>query len=451
MDTPTSFSANKKASADRKKLSAIIALGVCIPPAAALVLATVDSPTARIAGVIVISLVTLALVLTGARRALAETQKVIEDIHRCAASIKSADTQALELTVKMMTEIGDGAKQAESANDVMEALEETLRGVAGTSEQLSSNVAMVATAGEEISTNIASTAGTAEEISSNMSAVATTVEEMSSNLNTVDQAVRELSTVIDGISENARMGASVASEAANTTTSTRGVMRELGESATRIGKVTSVIQVIAQQTNLLALNAAIEAASAGDAGRGFAVVANEVKELAKQTHAATEDIEETIQEIQAKTANAVEAIDQIASVVDKINELQGTIATTVARQSKASGEISRNVSEAAQGVNAISRNINESALGATQVSKGVGEIASGANETARNIAEAAVGISELSKNNIEMSEIGTEAVHYIVHTRETTERFMKDIHVMSELVDKISESIQKIDRLSTRV
>ena len=50
----------------------------------------------------------------------------------------------------------------------------------------------------------------------------------------------------------------------------------------------TTISAIAKQTKLLALNATIEAARAGDAGRGFAVVACEVKMLAGQTRAATD-------------------------------------------------------------------------------------------------------------------------------------------------------------------
>ena len=130
---------------------------------------------------------------------------------------------------------------------------------------------------------------------------------------------------------------------------TNATVTKLGESSTEIGKVIKVITSIAQQTNLLALNATIEAARAGEAGKGFAVVANEVKELAKQTAAATEDISAKIEAIQSDTKGAVTAIGEISRVITRINDIQNTIASAVEEQSATTNEIARNAAEAAKG------------------------------------------------------------------------------------------------------
>lgn len=63
---------------------------------------------------------------------------------------------------------------------------------------------------------------------------------------------------------------------------------ELEKTMLNLSGVVEVISSIAKQTNMLALNATIEAMRAGDAGRGFAAVAAEVKKLAANTRAATE-------------------------------------------------------------------------------------------------------------------------------------------------------------------
>ena len=76
----------------------------------------------------------------------------------------------------------------------------------------------------------------------------------------------------------------------------------LGRQTQGIGATVGAIRRVADQTNLLALNAAVEAARAGESGRGFAVVAGEVRRLAANSKAATDDISQTIAAIQTEVA-----------------------------------------------------------------------------------------------------------------------------------------------------
>jgi len=377
--------------------------------------------------------------------------KTLDSVKQWVQEIETADTSAMEITLKILSDIQESTKESENASGIVNVLDENTGAIAGTSEEMSSSVNVVATAAEEISANINSIANTSEEISSNMSAVATTTEQMSSNLSIVDQAIKEMASAINGIADNSEEGAGVANSAAEAADSTRQIMTELGQSAEEIGKVTGVIQVIAQQTNLLALNAAIEAASAGEAGKGFAVVANEVKELAKQTTSATEDIAKKIQMIQSNTDRAVGAIVDISDIINKINELQALISRMVNQQTKSSGEISKNVTEAAAAINEIARNINESANGANQVSKGIGEIASGANEVARNVAETATGVADLNSRISEEAVMVTEANRYIMRAAKAAKGCSEGINTMSMTVDRISDAIRELKDICSEV
>ncbi len=98
------------------------------------------------------------------------------------------------------------------------------------------------------------------------------------------------------------------------------LLGELKKATQDMGQVIKSIQGIAKQTNLLSLNSAIEAARAGEAGRGFGVVAEEIKKLATQSFASTEESDGIIKNIVTK-ANEVMGIrtaDVAFDVMDKV-------------------------------------------------------------------------------------------------------------------------------------
>jgi methyl-accepting chemotaxis protein len=90
-------------------------------------------------------------------------------------------------------------------------------------------------------------------------------------------------------------------------------MSRLAEEIARIQQVTTSIQAIARQTNLLALNASIEAARAGKEGRGFAVVAAEVRKLATEAMAASNEITDVITSVQEHARISIATITDLSS------------------------------------------------------------------------------------------------------------------------------------------
>ena len=124
----------------------------------------------------------------------------------------------------------------------------------------------------------------------------------------------------------------VADEAVSRASSMAGQVQALRDSSMAVEDVIGIISKIADQTNLLALNATIEAARAGEVGRGFAVVASEVKELAKETAAATERVGEQIAAIQENTSAVAAGIDAVNETIGRIDTVQGRIGTVLEEQ-----------------------------------------------------------------------------------------------------------------------
>jgi methyl-accepting chemotaxis protein len=185
----------------------------------------------------------------------------------------------------------------------------------------------------------------------------------------------------------------------HTTTSASKRVDELDAAAQEISKVIDIIVEIAEQTKLLALNATIEAARAGEAGKGFAVVANEVKELAKQTNAATEDIRLKIGAIQQSTKGTVGEIAQISKIISDVNTLVANIATAVEEQTVTAKDIATNIGQAATGLQEMTKTVTQ----ATEVSQVIAGDMTSVSEISTEMERASV---QLNTQAAELARMG---------------------------------------------
>ncbi len=153
---------------------------------------------------------------------------------------------------------------------------------------------------------------------------ASAAREQSSAVTETTAAAKELSTTSESVGESIKKVAQVAAHAMagmskikESIDKTNGMLNSLGEKSQRIGKITELIDDVADQTNLLAVNASIEAARAGEQGRGFTVVADEIRKLADSTAKSTKDITALIELIQHEMSNAIMSMEQSIQSVDE--------------------------------------------------------------------------------------------------------------------------------------
>ena len=304
----------------------------------------------------------------------------VEEVTRVAKRVASGDL-TVRAHVRSRDEIGDLAgatnRMAESLNTVL--------------SHLADRATVLATASAELSSVSDQMSATAEETSSQASVVSAGAEQVSQNMQTVAVAVEEMGASVQEIAKNTNDAARMATAAAGEAHTTSETMGRLGTSSAQIGNVVRVIDAIAQQTNLLALNATIEAARAGEAGKGFAVVANEVKELAKETAAATQDIGHRIEAIQSDTSAAIGAIGQIRETIQHIKDVSSNIATAIDEQLATTAEIGRNLSEAARG--------------SSEISQGLATVAGAARETAAGSVSTQTAAGEMARMASDLREM----------------------------------------------
>ncbi len=324
------------------------------------------------------------------------------------------------------------------------------REVANASSEVYELGTAVAVASEELSANVASVSTASSQVSSTLRGLAEASDQVSASVNAVAAAVTEMSASLTEVATNTGQAAGIAHDASQGAQRAASTMDNLGRSAKAIGKVVEMIKSIASQTNLLALNATIEAASAGDAGKGFAVVANEVKELAKQTAAATEDIRERVEEMQDNTSQAVHVIQDIVGHIERLNSISGVIAAAVEEQTATTSEMARHLATTARGAEEVTGNVQQMSTGADEVSRNVIEAMAGVREIASTIG----GLAESARRvNGSASASATTAGEVAGDGVLVDEAMAKSNHVVSEVLvglSRLKDSAEEVVRALQR-
>ena len=259
------------------------------------------------------------------------------------------------------------------------------------SAQLSANSAQMADGSREASDKAHSVAAAAEQMTSNVLSVAGRMEQTNTNLLSVASATEEMTSTIAEIARNSEKARSITEEATREAARINDQMNHLGKAAHDIGKVTETITEISSQTNLLALNATIEAARAGAAGKGFAVVANEIKALAQQTAAATEDIKVRIAGVQSSTAGGMAEIEKVSLVIHEVSDIVSSIAAAIEEQAAVTKDIARTIGEASTGVRDANLRVSES----SQATRDIATEIAGVDHAASQMAH----VGEQTKSN----------------------------------------------------
>jgi methyl-accepting chemotaxis protein len=258
-------------------------------------------------------------------------------------------------------------KMCENWREVLKQITGSVGILSSSSAELSANSGRMSDGSRGASERAHTVAAAAEQMTASIGSVASDMEQTSTNLSSVASATEEMTATIGEIAGNSEKARRITEEANRQATRIGEQMSQLGAAAMQIGKVTETITEISSQTNLLALNATIEAARAGSAGKGFAVVANEIKELAQQTAAATEDIKSRIEGVQSSTAGGIAEIEKVSTIIHEVSEIVASIAAAIEEQSTVTKQIAQNIGKASTGVQEANRRVSENSHATAEI------------------------------------------------------------------------------------